>query len=178
MKNLLREEINQIQYLFGYKKGIVISEQTDPNISKKIGMVQNMKDKETDPNMVAKYDSLIDYYTKLSKDETSKSPDERYTNFIDSKFTTQTPSLPKAEPTTDLGTVSPKTKEEMEDYVNKNPEKYQYAEYSGQLPETQAKSKACLRAGLKFGTGEFKSSPHSIYDRQTKTAYCLVEKLS
>ncbi len=27
MKNLLREEINQIQYLFGYKKGVVISEQ-------------------------------------------------------------------------------------------------------------------------------------------------------
>lgn len=27
MKNLLKEEINQIQYLFGYKKGVVISEQ-------------------------------------------------------------------------------------------------------------------------------------------------------
>jgi hypothetical protein len=27
MKNLLKEEITQIQYLFGYKKGIVISEQ-------------------------------------------------------------------------------------------------------------------------------------------------------
>jgi hypothetical protein len=124
MKNLLKEEINQIQYLFGYKKGVVVSEQ------------------ESDTT------------------------------------TTTTPSLPKAEPTTDLGTVTPKTKEEMEDYVNKNPEKYQYAEYSGQLPETQAKSKACLRAGLKFGTKEFKSLPHSIYDRQTKTAYCLVEKLS
>lgn len=27
MKNLLNEEISQIQYLFGYKKGVVISEQ-------------------------------------------------------------------------------------------------------------------------------------------------------
>lgn len=104
MKNILKEEINQIQYLFGYKKGVVISEQADPNTSKKIGMVQNMKDKETDPNMIALYDSLIDYYTKLSKGETVKSPDERYTNFIDSKFTTQTPELPKAE-TANLGNL-------------------------------------------------------------------------
>lgn len=29
MKNILREEINQIQYLFGYKKGVVISEQNE-----------------------------------------------------------------------------------------------------------------------------------------------------
>ena len=27
MKNLLKEEINDIKYLFGYKKGVVISEQ-------------------------------------------------------------------------------------------------------------------------------------------------------
>ena len=66
MKNILKEEMNQIQYLFGYKRGIVVSEQTDPNAPKKIGMVQNMKDKETDPNMITLYDSLIDYYTKES----------------------------------------------------------------------------------------------------------------
>ena len=29
MKNILKEEINQIQYLFGYKKGVVISEQNE-----------------------------------------------------------------------------------------------------------------------------------------------------
>ena len=29
MKNSLNEEINQIQYLFGYKKGVVISEQNE-----------------------------------------------------------------------------------------------------------------------------------------------------
>ena len=29
MNNLLKEEINQIQYLFGYKKGVVISEQNE-----------------------------------------------------------------------------------------------------------------------------------------------------
>jgi hypothetical protein len=37
MKNILKEEINQIQYLFGYKRGVVISEQTteiDPNKAK------------------------------------------------------------------------------------------------------------------------------------------------
>jgi hypothetical protein len=29
MKNLLKEEINDIKYLFGYKKGVVISEQNE-----------------------------------------------------------------------------------------------------------------------------------------------------
>ena len=29
MKNLLKEEINNIKYLFGYKKGVVISEQNE-----------------------------------------------------------------------------------------------------------------------------------------------------
>jgi hypothetical protein len=29
MKNIINEEINKINYLFGYKRGIVISEQTD-----------------------------------------------------------------------------------------------------------------------------------------------------
>lgn len=94
-KKIILEEINQIQYLFGYKRGVVISEQTDPNALKKVEMVQSMKEKETDPNMIALYDSLIEYYTKLSKGESATSPDERYTNYIDSKFTTQTPELPK-----------------------------------------------------------------------------------
>jgi hypothetical protein len=29
MKNLLKEEVNNIKYLFGYKKGVVISEQDE-----------------------------------------------------------------------------------------------------------------------------------------------------
>jgi len=29
MKNILNEELNRMQYLFGYKKGMVISEQAE-----------------------------------------------------------------------------------------------------------------------------------------------------
>lgn len=100
MKNLLREEINQIQYLFGYKRGFVISEQSDPNVDKKIEHLTNIKEKETDGGVKATYDKLIDYYTKIKNGESPESPDKRYTDFIDSKFTVQTadtstPTLPK-----------------------------------------------------------------------------------
>lgn len=40
MKNLLNEEINQIQYLFGYKKGVVISEQNHLGNGKNINKQQ------------------------------------------------------------------------------------------------------------------------------------------
>lgn len=111
MKNILKEEMNQIQYLFGYKRGVVISEQIDPNVSKKIELIQNMKNNETNTDTIALYDKIIDYYTKQSKGETVVSPDERYTNFIDSKFST--PKLPKSE-VADLGNA-PK---EVIDYFN------------------------------------------------------------
>ncbi len=111
-KNLIKE-IQNINYLFGYKKGVVISEQTLPE-----------------------------------------------------------PESDSAE----LGKVNPSTKQEMENLVNQNPEKYQMAEYTGVLPESQAKSKACLMAGRKFGSGNFNVSQHPIYDRSTKVAYCLVAK--
>ena len=87
----------------------------------------------------------------------------------------QTLPEPKSDQT-ELGKVNPSTKQEMENLVNENPEKYQMAEYTGQLPESSAKSKACLMAGRKFGDGKFKLSQHPIYDRSTKIAYCLVEK--
>ena len=181
MKNLLNEEINQIQYLFGYKRGFVISEQSDPNVDKKITHLTNIKEKETDEGVKVTYDKLIDYYTKIKNGETAESPDKRYTDFIDSKFTfqttgTSTPELPKTEPATDLGRIYPKNKQEMEDAVKGNPEKYQMAEYIGSLPESSAKSKACQLAAQKFGTGESSTYQVPIYDRTTKIAYCFVAK--
>lgn len=100
MKNLLREEINQIQYLFEYKRGVVISEQTDPNAAKKIEYLTSIKEKETDESKKALYEQLIEYYTKIQNGESPESPDKRYTDYIDSKFTVQTadtstPTLPK-----------------------------------------------------------------------------------
>ena len=238
MKNILNEELNQMKYLFGYKRGVVISEQENQDELKikyelsKLGgdsgqeIQKYFKDTlqgnasvepekrfldlinaqyskltpEQKNKFLAKYNqtrttgplagelaSMGQEVTGMSptpswdsinpvpqKPETApnKTPQDSEQNTDKSKF-----NLPKPKSdSTELGKVNPSTKQEMENLVNQNPEKYQMAEYTGALPESQAKSKACLMAARKFGSGNFNASQHPIYDRTTKVAYCLVAK--
>ena len=70
MKNILKEEINQIQYLFGYKRGVVISEQLDP---------EKKKEYEKKFEIAKKRGYMIEavYFEYLSKEQDVKMLEER-----------------------------------------------------------------------------------------------------
>lgn len=98
MKNILKEEINQIQYLFGYKRGVVISEQLDP---------EKKKEYEKKFEIAKKRGYMIEamYFEYLSKEQDVKMLEERIDQTkigeINDEYqkqnpsTSQTPELPK-----------------------------------------------------------------------------------
>ena len=98
MKNILKEEINQIQYLFGYKRGVVISEQTDP-IKRKIELSYEKGYADT-----AYYYTLLQSNKETEANNFKNSADFNNDHFneIEKLYSDENPSLPKAE-TADLG---------------------------------------------------------------------------
>jgi hypothetical protein len=126
MKNILKEEINQIKYLFNYDRGKILSEQIDPEKidEYKVKFVFAKFMKKDDE--AKKYQDAISNNTELKSAENSeivsyynKSSEEDRKNYL-SKFESfggvnpSTPTLPKAEPTTDLGSAP----SELFTYIN------------------------------------------------------------
>lgn len=84
MKNLLKEEINEIQYLFGYKRGFVISEQ-DTNQNE-------LKIKYELSKLGGEYGSEIQKYYKDKIDgKIPVEPEKRYLDLIDGQYEKLTP---------------------------------------------------------------------------------------
>lgn len=96
-KNLL-QEIQNINYLFRYKKGVVISEQTDPIVDTKIEYLEKLKSEQPENNQ-SYYTDLINYYKRID----SPNADKNMIDKIDKYFSQpKTPELPKTEEA-DLG---------------------------------------------------------------------------
>lgn len=130
MKNILNEELEQMKYLFGYKKGVVISEQ---NLRKplefinkivkdvtlqKIDKLKSLQDKSDDDIKVG-YQPYIDYYTELSQGKPAITPNKEYTDKFDSLFSSNSnKTTQKTEPaTTDKSKLNlPALKAEVEKY--------------------------------------------------------------
>jgi hypothetical protein len=115
MKNILNEELNQMKYLFGYKRGVVISEQ---NLQKslefinkfakdvtlqKVEKLKSLQDK-ADDDIKAGYDPYIKYYTDLSQGIQATPPNKEFTDKFDASF-----SLNSNKPTTDNQSTSSTT---------------------------------------------------------------------
>jgi hypothetical protein len=89
MKNLLNEEINQIQYLFEYKRGVVISEQLDPEKRKEYGeKFRIAKDKGY------MFEAMYFEYLSLEKDVEmiKKKIDQSKINEIDTEYQKNQPT--------------------------------------------------------------------------------------
>jgi len=97
-KKIILEEINQIQYLFGYKRGVVISEQLDPEKKKEY-------DKKFEIAKKKGYMIEAMYFEYLSKEQDVKMLQEKIDQTkideINDEYqkqnpsTSQTPELPK-----------------------------------------------------------------------------------
>jgi hypothetical protein len=98
MKNIINEEINKINYLFGYKRGVVISEQTNPVADTKIEYIERLKSEQPESNQ-SYYNNLINYYKGLDSPDADKNMIDK----IDKYFSdTKIPKLPNTEEA-DLG---------------------------------------------------------------------------
>lgn len=98
MSNFLNEEIKRMNFLFGYKKGLVISEQTDPIVDTKIEYLEKLKSEQPENNQ-SYYTNLINYYKGID----SPNADRNMIDKIDKYFSKPTtPELPKTEEA-DLG---------------------------------------------------------------------------
>lgn len=129
MKNILNEELNQMKYLFGYKKGVVISEQ---NLQKPLELVNKFaKDvtlqkieklkslqNKADDDIKAGYDPYIKYYTDLSQGIQSTSPNKEFTDKFDDSFSLNSNKTPQdSEQTTDKSKFNfPELRAEVEKY--------------------------------------------------------------
>lgn len=113
MKNILNEELNQMKYLFGYKKGVVISEQ---NLQKPLELVNKFaKDvtlqkieklkslqNKADDDIKAGYDPYIKYYTDLSQGIQAIPPNKEFTDKFDASFSLNSNKIPQeSKPSTD-----------------------------------------------------------------------------
>jgi hypothetical protein len=67
MKNLIKEEINEIKYLFGYQRGVVISEQPSKEEPTKIKSPYILDKVETAIKITGKIDSTDELLTNLIK---------------------------------------------------------------------------------------------------------------
>jgi len=84
MKNILKEEINQIKYLFGYKRGVVISEQVDTEKQKEYLIKKQMV---MDINNENKYDNVISYFDSLINNQPfTGTTNQDMLNYIDTKY--------------------------------------------------------------------------------------------
>jgi hypothetical protein len=129
MKNILNKELNQMKYLFGYKKGVVISEQ---NLQKQIGLVNKFAKDVTlqkveklkslqdraDDDIKAGYQPYIDYYTDLSQGIQSTSPNKEFTDKFDASFSLSSNKTPQdSEQTKEKSKLNfPALKSEIEKY--------------------------------------------------------------
>ena len=103
MKNIINEEINKINYLFGYKRGVVISEQTNSVADTKIEYIERLKSEQPESNQ-SYYNNLINYY----KGNDSPNADKNMIDNIDKYFSQpKTPELPNTEEV-DLGNAPQK----------------------------------------------------------------------
>jgi hypothetical protein len=123
MKNIINEELNQMKYLFGYKRGVVISEQ---NLQKslefankfakdvtlqKVEKLKSLQGK-ADDDIKAGYDPYIKYYTDLSQGIQATPPNKEFTDKFDASF-----SLNSNKPTTDKTKLNlPQLKSDVEKY--------------------------------------------------------------
>lgn len=95
MKNILKEEINQIKYLFGYKRGLVISEQETEQtqlsddkkeeylIKRQIAVDVNTS---SDPEAKGKYDGIVKYYDDLLSGGNPEIPSQEVISYIDDTY--------------------------------------------------------------------------------------------
>ena len=98
MANFLNEEIKRINFLFGYKKGAVISEQTNSVVDTKIEYLEKLKSEQPESNQ-SYYTNLINYYKGLDSPDADKNMIDK----IDKYFSdTKIPELPNTEEA-DLG---------------------------------------------------------------------------
>ena len=130
MKNILKEEINQIKYLFNYDRGKILSEQIDPEKKK-----EYLKKMEIAKGKNYMYETLYFDYLSQEKDVTALNNriDQKKIEEINNEYiksnptntqTADTPTLPKAEPTTNLGNVPNETWEEMQETAKTKPNYY------------------------------------------------------
>jgi len=90
MKNILKEEINQIKYLFNYDRGKILSEQIDPEKKKEYQIKRQMV---IDINRDGKYDAIVKYYDDLLAEKQVESPNTNVTNYIDSTYNSMKPDV-------------------------------------------------------------------------------------
>ena len=154
MKNILKEEINQIKYLFNYDRGKILSEQIDPEKQK-----EYLKKMEIAKGKNYMYEALYFDYLSQEKDVTAlnnridqKKIEEINTEYSKSNHTntqtadTPTPTLPKAEPTTDLGNVPKETWDDMQETAKTKTNYYTVVGES--MDRNSAKSKSMTNAQL------------------------------
>jgi hypothetical protein len=152
MKNLLREEISQIKYLFNYDRGKILSEQIDPEKKK-----EYLKKMEIAKGKNYMFETLYFDYLSQDKDVTALNNriDQKKIEEINNEYiksnptntqTADTPTLPKAEPTTDLGNVPKDTWEQMQETANTKPNYYTGVGES--MDRNSAKSKSLTNAQL------------------------------
>jgi hypothetical protein len=178
MKNLLKEEISQIQYLFGYKKGVVISEQTDPE--KKNEYLKKMEIAKGKNYM---FEALYFDYLSQDKDVTAlnnridqekiKEINDEYikSNPTNTQTTdTSTPSLPKAESANNLGNVPKDTWEQMQETANTKPNYYtgEGKNIDRETAKKMARSKAQSSASKNLNKPEVDLSPILINGKLTQ----------
>jgi len=98
MSNFLNEEIKRINFLSGYKKGVVISEQGDPIVNTKIDYLERLKNEQPEDKQ-SYYTNIINYYKGMD----SPDADKNMIGKLDKYFSqSTTPELPKTEEA-DLG---------------------------------------------------------------------------
>lgn len=133
MKNILREEINQIRYLFNYDRGKILSEQIDPEKKKEY---ESKKKIAQNKGELYRFETLYFDYLSQEKDVTAlnnridpkkiEDINDEYakSNPTNTPTSQTTPTLPKAEPTTDLRNVPKETWEEMQETADTKPNYY------------------------------------------------------
>lgn len=83
MKNILNEELNQMKYLFGYKRGVVISEQENQDelkIKYELSKLGGDSGQE-----------IQQYYKDAIQGNASVQPEKRYLDLIDAQYSKLTP---------------------------------------------------------------------------------------
>lgn len=83
MKNILNEELNQMKYLFGYKRGVVISEQENQDelkIKYELSKLGGDSGQE-----------IQKYYKDAIQGNDSVQPEKRYLDLIDAQYSKLTP---------------------------------------------------------------------------------------